>query len=558
PLTISAPERTVTFTAQEGGGVPITVMEEERRQAAAAVQSGSAEYAPIISLTELLTIIWIIGALIFLLFHLVSYWSFRRRIKPYLKKEEIDFSLRVYRCERIESPMMTGFFRPVILLPEADYTHDELEMILTHEYIHYRRGDLWYKLLLVFSNALHWFNPIVYLMTRRANRDIEYSCDEAVTKNRDIEFRKRYSMTILKTMSRKNEPLLSTSFSQSGKSAKKRLTNVLNTRAKRAGAAVIIMAAAGIIAAGAFVALRSEPASKPADEKTFAERLYETKHPYVGDMSANGETVRVLGMAEELGNFTNELHTSAEPYGWTLHFGTEFAEKGENLNNEKMENYAVLLMSLTDNLSYVEWDYPIYNGTTVSRALSARSAVPDVNIKEMGESPEKIETLLGIIEYDKSFENSVYVALSSADVEDFKKNALVIGNDGAENLGKLNEFLNKVALEQAAALDIVQYTHEGDPILMRLCTDGNSFWGGEYDGHDQYRGDKDYYNFGAYPYLKISRIGDSVEFYLVKDENLTIDEINDYLLSSRLIENPPEFRILFYLEEGESYEEAIY
>ena len=35
-------------------------------------------------------------------------------------------------------------------------------------------------------------------MVNRAERDLEYCCDYMVVKNKDIEYRKKYSMTILK------------------------------------------------------------------------------------------------------------------------------------------------------------------------------------------------------------------------------------------------------------------------------------------------------------------------------------------------------------------------
>ena len=58
--------------------------------------------------------------------------------------------------------MMTGFVKPRILLPDADFTTDELRLILKHELVHYKRRDLWYKGLVLAANAIHWFNPAVY------------------------------------------------------------------------------------------------------------------------------------------------------------------------------------------------------------------------------------------------------------------------------------------------------------------------------------------------------------------------------------------------------------
>ena len=92
------------------------------------------------------------------------------------------------------------YFVPKILLPSTDYSNNELVIVLKHELTHFKRGDIWYKLLLIIANSIHWFNPFVYLMAKAANRDLEYSCDDVVVKNSDINFRKEYSLTILKTM----------------------------------------------------------------------------------------------------------------------------------------------------------------------------------------------------------------------------------------------------------------------------------------------------------------------------------------------------------------------
>ena len=117
---------------------------------------------------------------------------------------------QLLECSKIASPMMIGFLKPMILIPNTDYSDNELSVILRHELTHYKRGDIWYKLLLVIANSIHWFNPLVYLMARQANRDLEYSCDDSVVKNSDINFRKGYSTAILKAMKQGETTTLST------------------------------------------------------------------------------------------------------------------------------------------------------------------------------------------------------------------------------------------------------------------------------------------------------------------------------------------------------------
>jgi beta-lactamase regulating signal transducer with metallopeptidase domain len=219
PLNIpTVQNQTVVFRTER---IPFSVMNEDYIERGNASPT-SADYAPIITLGELLVIIWATGAIGFFLYHIINYISFKRKIKPYCKKADTkvfntvlsDMKIRVkprlLECRKIASPMMIGFFKPMVLIPNTDYSNEELTVILKHELTHYKRGDLWYKLLLIIANAMHWFNPFVYLMVKAANRDLEYSCDDVVVKNSDIHFRKEYSLAILKAMQRGETTALST------------------------------------------------------------------------------------------------------------------------------------------------------------------------------------------------------------------------------------------------------------------------------------------------------------------------------------------------------------
>ena len=94
----------------------------------------------------------------------------------------------------IASPLTYGVFRPVILVPagrEAD------AYALEHEYMHIRRFDALFKLLLALAAAVHWFNPAVWLMFFLANRDAELACDEAVLRRAGAEKRGDYARALL-------------------------------------------------------------------------------------------------------------------------------------------------------------------------------------------------------------------------------------------------------------------------------------------------------------------------------------------------------------------------
>lgn len=143
---------------------------------------------------------WLFGASGFFLFHVITLIYFEIKIKKSLIKMETKFKIPVYICDKISSPILIGFFKPKILISQNNYSEKELDIILKHELTHYKRGDMWYKLLLLIVNSVHFFNPFAYIMLRQANSDLEYSCDDLVVKNMSLESKQMYALTILKTM----------------------------------------------------------------------------------------------------------------------------------------------------------------------------------------------------------------------------------------------------------------------------------------------------------------------------------------------------------------------
>lgn len=210
--------------------------------------------APAMTTVELLMLLWLIGALVFLLWQTVSYLRFRGLVKRWglpiredsaaaavLRQIEAEFGIGgkipALVCKEVSSPMMIGFFRPLLILPQEDYTAQGLSYILRHELTHWHRRDIWYKALMLLANAVHWFNPAVWLMAREASRDLEISCDAAVMKNAGMEERREYSEIILSCIHREIavKTTLSTHFYGGKKALKERFANILSTRKRRTG-----------------------------------------------------------------------------------------------------------------------------------------------------------------------------------------------------------------------------------------------------------------------------------------------------------------------------------
>lgn len=122
-------------------------------------------------------------------------WNFGK-LKKQLS-EAIHWKKEVYLTDQIQTPFVLGLWKPKIYLPIA---LDEWERvyILAHERHHIRRGDPIFKLLAYVALCLHWFNPLVWLAFRLAEKDMEMSCDEAVIRRLGPEIRADYARSLLR------------------------------------------------------------------------------------------------------------------------------------------------------------------------------------------------------------------------------------------------------------------------------------------------------------------------------------------------------------------------
>ncbi len=79
-------------------------------------------------------------------------------------------------------PVTFGWRRPVVLMPEAarGWGDEQLREVLVHELAHVRRRDWLLQLAARFACALHWFNPLVWLLSRRLRLEAELACDDQV------------------------------------------------------------------------------------------------------------------------------------------------------------------------------------------------------------------------------------------------------------------------------------------------------------------------------------------------------------------------------------------
>lgn len=101
----------------------------------------------------------------------------------------------------IQSPAVTGLWRSVLMLPERlkdQLDVEETRLVLKHELMHLKRGDLIINFLLCFLLALHWFNPLLWFAFFKARTDREAACDEQVLLGETSARRHVYGSALLK------------------------------------------------------------------------------------------------------------------------------------------------------------------------------------------------------------------------------------------------------------------------------------------------------------------------------------------------------------------------
>jgi hypothetical protein len=118
-------------------------------------------------------------------------------------QEELGMSgtIRLYELGSWHSPAVFGLHHPSLLLPEGliERLDDrELRLIVLHELLHIRRGDLLLHGLLVGIQAVHWFNPLVWLAFRRLRAERELVCDAAVLRRLNPGDQLAYGQTLIK------------------------------------------------------------------------------------------------------------------------------------------------------------------------------------------------------------------------------------------------------------------------------------------------------------------------------------------------------------------------
>ncbi|MDR3271395.1 MAG: M56 family metallopeptidase [Peptococcaceae bacterium] len=109
-------------------------------------------------------------------------------------------AVKVITSAEIATPLVTGFFRPVIFLPDTAFSDHELTHILLHEWTHFLHKDTWVKLAMYLILSVFWWNPLIHLLYRDLDHILEIQCDLTLTANFDAAKRIQYLTSITRVI----------------------------------------------------------------------------------------------------------------------------------------------------------------------------------------------------------------------------------------------------------------------------------------------------------------------------------------------------------------------
>jgi beta-lactamase regulating signal transducer with metallopeptidase domain len=219
--------------------------------------------------TDVLLAVWVLGMLLQALWTLRTAFRMNRfihcrgiapppRVTALLEKCRAELGIKrgIPMClmPDITTPALTIGFNPRMVLPAGmaeAMTDEQLSFAIKHELMHYRRKDHIAGMVLRMLEAVYWFNPFVWLMSRCMLSDMETACDSDVVKALGKQAKKQYVLTLLGMFSQEKAPqfLLGMALHSSEKAAEKRVRGVYMRHTSKCSVKIT----AGILAAMLFV-----------------------------------------------------------------------------------------------------------------------------------------------------------------------------------------------------------------------------------------------------------------------------------------------------------------
>lgn len=118
-------------------------------------------------------------------------------------KNELDIrrSVKLLCSEYCKAPITMGICSPTVIIPP--WNRDEIDQnlyhdVLKHELVHIKHGDICIRFLGMAAIAVHWFNPLIYILYNEILNISEIYCDSIVLRGKEEQACKAYGELLLK------------------------------------------------------------------------------------------------------------------------------------------------------------------------------------------------------------------------------------------------------------------------------------------------------------------------------------------------------------------------
>jgi bla regulator protein BlaR1 len=158
-------------------------------------------------------------------------WSLR--FTHILGSLNINKQVGFYLSDKVNVPLVIGFFKPVILFPVCLATQLEItqvEAILIHELSHIRRNDFLLNLIKTGIETMLFFNPFVWLSSRFICIEREHDCDDLVVRTTGTPLTYAHALLKIELIKEKDTPTLSLAASGSSQHLYQRIKRITDMK----------------------------------------------------------------------------------------------------------------------------------------------------------------------------------------------------------------------------------------------------------------------------------------------------------------------------------------
>ncbi len=221
-----------------------------------------------VGFADKISLLWLAGLGVFLLFYAVSNFIFTYRIRESSREIESgpwreqfhtlclsngfpEEQIKLLSSTGIKQICTVGLINKKIIIPEHlldMLSAAESGIILRHELTHIRKNDVPMKLGMFILCSLNWFNPLVYFLNENLNEWVELSCDEEMLAFADSAYRHAYIDALMKIMEEQQtqqskqkrcEPAVYFHDGRSVRSIKRRMKGIMKKRNVKKAAQVL-------------------------------------------------------------------------------------------------------------------------------------------------------------------------------------------------------------------------------------------------------------------------------------------------------------------------------